>query len=442
MPLTAISIENLYGIFQKHPKVIIDSRQVEPGCLFFALKGDRFDGNNFAKQAIDKGAAYAIVDDLSVGDNARFLLVEDVLTTLQQLARRHRRQFDIPILAITGSNGKTTTKELVSAVLASHYPAHFTKGNFNNHIGVPLTLLAMPTGTKIAVVEMGANHPGEIDALCQIAEPTHGLITNVGKAHLEGFGDFEGVKKTKSELYQYLSDHNGCVLINSDEPFLSDLAKENKRKIFYEKSEAPSPDYVPFEVKLVASEPFSKVAFLSATGELYTANSHLVGSYNFNNIMTAIAVGKYFKVPAYKIKAAIEGYVPSNNRSQLLHLASNTFLMDAYNANPTSMKNAILSFAAMKADKKIVILGSMLELGSFSEMEHEKLTELALTSGISKVIFVGKEFQKAARQTNTLWFEDTNHLKTWFWQQNFTNAHILVKGSRSIGLEKLVEDTP
>ncbi len=412
---------------------------MEPGCLFFALKGERFNGNQFAAQAIQDGAALAIVDEELDLPHGKSIKVEDVLTTLQRLATHHRRQFNMPVFAITGSNGKTTTKELVSAVLASHYPTHFTKGNFNNHIGVPLTLLAMPPKTEIAIIEMGANHQGEIDFLCRIAEPTHGLITNVGKAHLEGMGGFEGVKKTKSELYRYLAERNGLVFINQDEPHLSGLAENNRMKLLYLQSEQPDPANVPFEVKLVAEEPFVEVAFLSEKGELVHAKSNLIGRYNFNNIMTAVVVGKYFKVPAEKIVAAIEDYVPSNNRSQLKPIGTNTFIMDAYNANPTSMKSALVSFSKIEARHKLAILGAMKELGEYSASEHLAIAEQAKACGFEKLVLVGNEFRQGAAEVGALFFENTAQLKEWFAEANIQNAHILLKGSRSIGLEGMLE---
>jgi UDP-N-acetylmuramoyl-tripeptide--D-alanyl-D-alanine ligase len=342
-------------------------------------------------------------------------------------------------LAITGSNGKTTTKELISAVLASHYPTHFTKGNLNNHIGVPLTLLAMPTETEVAVVEMGANHPGDIDFLCRIAEPTHGLITNVGKAHLEGFGGFEGVKQTKSELYRFLAERHGLVFINQDEPFLTELAAGNRLRLFYTKSEAPNPDTVPFEVKLVAEEPFLEVAFLDEGGQLVHAKSQLIGLYNFNNLMTAVVIGKYFKVPSAKLIAALENYVPSNNRSQLKTIGTNHYILDAYNANPTSMRMAIQAFAKMPAERKVAILGAMRELGIYSEEEHSAIAELATESGFGQVVLVGEEFEDAAQRTGAVFFQNTATLKDWYRQQAFGHTHFLIKGSRSIGLEAMLE---
>jgi UDP-N-acetylmuramoyl-tripeptide--D-alanyl-D-alanine ligase len=431
-------IDLIYQHYLQHPNIVTDSRKVEPGCMFFALKGERFNGNLFAAKAIEDGAALAVVDEAVDLPEGKSIQVDDVLTALQTLATRHRRQFNIPVLAITGSNGKTTTKELVSAVLGSHYPTHFTKGNLNNHIGVPLTLLAMPAKTEVAVIEMGANHQGEIDFLCRIAEPTHGLITNVGKAHLEGMGGFEGVKKTKSELYRYLAERNGLVFVNKDEPFLEGLAEGNRLKLFYLKSDQPDAANVPFEVKLVAEEPFMEVAFLSEKGELVHAKSQLIGRYNFNNIMTAIVIGKYFKVPSEKIIAAIEDYVPSNNRSQLKTIGSNTFILDAYNANPTSMKSAITAFSKMNTTSKIAILGAMKELGEYSNEEHLSIAEQAAASGFNQVVLVGEEFRDAADRVGAIFFENTAQLKAWFDAAKMEGTHFLIKGSRSVGLEGML----
>jgi UDP-N-acetylmuramoyl-tripeptide--D-alanyl-D-alanine ligase len=432
-------IDLIYQHYLQHPNIVTDSRKVEPGCLFFALKGERFNGNKFAAKAIEDGASLSIVDEDLDLPQGKFVKVDDVLTTLQHLATHHRRQFNIPVLAITGSNGKTTTKELMSMVLASHYPTHFTKGNLNNHIGVPLTLLAMPPKTEIAIIEMGANHQGEIDFLCRIAEPTHGLITNVGKAHLEGMGGFEGVKKTKSELYRYLTERNGLVFINQDEPHLSGLAEGNRLKLHYLQSDQPDPANVPFEVKMVAEEPFVEVAFLSEKGELVHAKSNLIGRYNFSNIMTAVVVGKYFKVPAEKIAGAIEAYVPNNNRSQLTSIGTNTFILDAYNANPTSMKSALASFSKVEALRKVAILGAMKELGEYSNEEHLVIAEQAKACGFDQLVLVGNEFQQAAERVGALFFENTGQLKTWFDEAKIQDAHILLKGSRSIGLEGMLE---
>lgn len=297
-----MTITTLYKKFLAYPNICTDSRKIEKDCLFFALKGANFDGNTFAHQAIQQGAAFAIVDDSQLDSHEQLISVDDVLSTLQQLAHHHRMQFDIPVVAITGTNGKTTTKELISTILESHYLTHFTKGNFNNHIGVPLTLLNMPLNTEVAVIEMGANHVGEINFLCQIAAPTHGVITNVGEAHLEGFGSFEGVKKAKGELYQYLEQHKGLAFINKNEAHLQEMAGTGLYKVLYTRSEQPDLKVPIFETQLVEANPFVSIAYLSKQGVSQFIQSHLIGLYNFNNIMTAVTLGRYFKVPFKKLK--------------------------------------------------------------------------------------------------------------------------------------------
>ncbi len=433
-----MTITALYKIFLDYSNVCTDSRKIEKGCLFFALKGANFDGNKFAEQAIQQGAAYAIADDKSLSVNEKIIIVDDVLTTLQKLAHHHRKQFDIPVIGITGSNGKTTTKELISSVLESHYPTHYTKGNFNNHIGVPLTLLAMPADTEVAIIEMGANHIGEIDFLCQIAAPTHGLITNVGAAHLEGFGSIEGVKKGKGELYQYLENNRGLAFINKTEEHLQEMAGDNLYKVLYTKSIEPDLNVPIFETKLVAAEPFVEIAYLSKMGISQSIKSQLIGLYNFNNIMTAVTLGRYFKVPYEKIKQSIENYIPSNNRSQIVQKEGNKFLLDAYNANPTSMAKALESFANYSEKNKIAILGDMLELGAFSTKAHSEIIDLAQKLGI-EILTVGKEFAKSNRK-GVKHFEDTSSLKDWFWKQEFVDVFFLLKGSRGIGLERLLKE--
>ena len=432
-----MTISKLYNLFLAHPKICTDTRKIEPNCLFFALKGASFDGNQFAQQAIKAGAAYAIVDDPTLPPHAQLLQVKDVLTTLQQLANHHRKQFEIPIVAITGTNGKTTTKELVSAVLASHYPTHYTKGNFNNHIGVPLTLLSMPADTEVAVIEMGANHVGEIDFLCQIAAPTHGLITNVGEAHLEGFGSFEGVKIAKGELYRYLEKNKGLAFINQQEAHLQEMAGENIYKLFYTQGDPPSLKTPIFETQLVSASPYIEVAYLSKTGIAQTIKSQLIGQYNFNNIMTAITLGRYFKVPYAKMKQAIETYVPTNNRSQIVQRDNNKFLLDAYNANVTSMTKALESFATYTDKNKVAILGDMLELGKYSQKAHLKIIQLAQNLGI-ETWTVGAEFSQL-KAKGIKQFPNTKALKEWFWQQSFVDTFFMLKGSRGIGLEKLLQ---
>ncbi len=444
-------IETLYKIFQEYQTVTTDTRQITEGCIFFALKGDNFDGNVFAEKALELGAKCAVIDNFSFKKDDRYFLVDDVLTTLQDLARHHRRQFDFPIIAITGSNGKTTTKELMAAVMSSQYNTHFTKGNFNNHIGVPLTLLQLNADHEVAIIEMGANHQGEIDSLCRIAEPTHGLITNMGKAHLEGFGGFEGVKKGKSEMYRWLVSHHGTIFLNQDEPYLMDcLPQDALRVIKYCRSTEPCLTTPQYEITLEASEGFLKVGFLNSKGEMVYATTNLVGEYNFANIATAVAVGKYFKVPTSKIKNALENYVPSMNRSQLMNYKGATLILDAYNANPSSMKQALLNLSKMPQAYKIAIIGDMRELGEESLREHISILELAKSLNFNELVTVGNEFGKVnnsedivtasgARQEG-LHFDETEKAINWFQNKKFENETcILIKGSRGMKLETLLE---
>lgn len=434
------SLTQLYNIFQQHPHIITDSRMVKAGDLFVGLKGYAFDGNQFAAQALDAGAAYAVVDDPAVykAGDGRYLLVDDCLLTLQDLARRHRRQFDIPIIAVAGSNGKTTTKELIGAVLGGQYPCIATAGNLNNHIGVPLTLLSMGSKTEVAIIEMGANHPTELAYLCRIAEPTHGLLTNIGKEHLEGFGSLEGVMKSESELYRYLAAHNGLAFVNLSEPYLEALAAPLTKKIYYIHSQSPDLNHHPYEVKLLGQTPFLSVAFLSEAGEHVEVHTRIVGAYNLGNIMTAIALGKYFKVPSSVIKQALEAYQPSNNRSQLLEKGGNTFLLDAYNANPSSMEKALQSFAAMDVAPKIAMLGDMFELGDYSAAEHDNIARLAHSLGFHQLVLVGEAFSQPAAELGVLHFADAALAGQWLEQQAYSGAWILIKGSRGMRMEKIV----
>lgn len=437
-----VSIPELYSIYRQHPVVCTDTRQLTPGCLFFALKGGNFDGNKFARQALDQGAAYAVIDNRDFKTDNRCLLVADVLKALQKLATHHRNHFDIPVIAIGGSNGKTTTKELVSNVLAAHYPCHFTKGNFNNHIGVPLTLLSMPDDTEVAVIEMGTNQPGDIDELCEIARPTHGLLTNIGKEHLEGFGNLEGVKKAEGELYRYLTRHKGWVFVNLSEKYLPAMTRRIRRKIGYTRANEleARDDEETISVMLTGEAPFVCAAFFADdTGDIVEIRTKLVGRHNFNNTMTAVALGIYFKVPAMKIKAALEAYTPSNNRSQLLQRASNTIFLDAYNANPSSVKPALESLQAMPGEQKVAILGDMLELGHDSLKEHEAILRFAARQKPDVLVLVGPEFGRTPfKRYKALHFPDTAAAKTWFDRQKFENCTILIKGSRGMRLEGLL----
>jgi len=429
-----MKIEKLYNIFLTHSIITTDSRNIEKDSIFFALKGERFNGNKYAADSLDKGAAYAVIDEVEYKANDRCILVEDVLKTLQDLANYHRRQLNIPVVAITGSNGKTTTKELVSTILATRFRTSFTAGNFNNHIGVPLTLLRIPKNTEIAVIEMGANHQGEIAMLCEIAEPTLGLINNIGKAHLEGFGGIEGVKKGKAEMYAYLSKANKKAFVNMDLPFLKELAEERNTKIIpYGESVKGK-----YATSLKSTEPFIEFE-LTTNNETTTIPSHLFGHYNYSNILTAIAIGKHFNISDAAIKTAIESYQPDNNRSQILKKDTNTYILDAYNANPTSTQHAIQHFATTKATQKIVVLGDMLELGEHSEMEHEQIALLAQNLFFDRLILVGKEFSTFARMVSCKHFDSIDLLKSWFEWQNYQNAHILLKGSRGMKLEHLLK---
>lgn len=440
---TMVSLENLYSIFLQHPTVCTDSRKVTPGCLFFALKGDKFDGNQFVGQALSDGAAFAVTDapPADLAASPQCLRVPDVLDALQHLATYHRRQFDIPVLAIGGSNGKTTTKELVTAVLSSHYPCHSTKGNLNNHIGVPLTLLDMPMDTEVAIVEMGTNRAGDIEQLCEIAAPTHGLLTNIGKEHLEGFGNLDGVKKAEGELFEYLARHHGCAFVNASEKYLKSMSRAVSKRVFYLESEELHPQDQFIDVKLLPGAPFVQVAFLSEKNKPVELQSRLIGRHNFHNIMTAVALGVYFKVPSAKIKAAIEQYEPTNNRSQLLTKDGNTIFLDAYNANPSSMRAALETLRSVPAKQKVAILGDMLELGAESGREHRDILRHASRLGLDCLVVVGTEFARCtSTSTGVLHFPDAGSAKVWLDQQAFQDAFILIKASRGIGLERVVAD--
>lgn len=435
-----ISPEALYVHFLQHPQVCTDTRKLSPGCLFFALKGQSFDGNQFADYALAHGAAYAVIDDPTVASSERHLLVKDALVALQQLSTRHRLSFDIPVVAIGGSNGKTTTKELVSAVLSSRYACHSTQGNFNNHIGVPLTLLTMPGKTEIAVIEMGTNHAGDIDLLCQIAQPTHGLLTNIGKEHLEGFGDLQGVKEAEGELYRYLARSKGCAFVNLSEKYLKSMSRSVACRVGYAAGQE-HPNNSKIEVKLLAFAPFVHASFLSDEGPVVEVNTRLMGRHNFNNVMTAIALGIYFKVPGERIKAALEAYTPSNNRSQLLRRGSNAILLDAYNANPSSMKPALEALTHMQAQKRVAILGDMRELGHDSHKEHLAMLRFAARLGLDALVLVGEEFGRTPYQRHgALHFPDAATAKEWLVQQHFEHTAILIKGSRGIRLEGVIEE--
>lgn len=435
-------IEYIHTLYLEHPLILTDSRRIEPGGIFFALKGDRFDGNKYALESLEKGAAYAVVDDPKLPVDARLIRVNEVLKTLQDLARFHRRRFLIPIIAITGSNGKTTTKELVAAVMSSHYSTFSTQGNLNNHIGVPLSLLSIQQDAEVAIIEMGANHQKEIAALCDIAEPTHGLITNIGKAHLEGFGGIEGVKKGKGELYDFLLHNKGLAFVNRDEEALMEMSGKLPLKVYYGATKALTADTNFYEAELIEEYPFVKLAFWSAHQVRIEVESNLPGVHNFRNILTAITIGKYFKVPSEKIKQAIESYQPDNNRSQLKTIGTNQFFLDAYNANPTSMRKALETFAALPGKEKVAILGDMREMGTESRKEHLEIAQFAATLSFKYLVFVGEEFCQLQQDISGLFFLDVEALKGWFLEQDFQGASIFLKGSRGIGLERVLQEEP
>jgi UDP-N-acetylmuramoyl-tripeptide--D-alanyl-D-alanine ligase len=424
-----MTIAALYQLYLQYPSVQTDTRKLKAGDIFFALKGPSFNGNSFAQQALESGAAYAVVDEAAYATSEKTILVEDVLTALQELAKYHRQQFNIPFIAITGSNGKTTTKELIYTVLSSTYKTYTTQGNLNNHIGIPITILSVKKDAEIAVIEMGANHQKEIEGYCKYTLPTHGLITNCGKAHLEGFGGVEGVRKGKGELYDYLRTSRGTAFVMWDYDYLQQMSKGIATIITYGTSNADTVGTV------VESEPFLKVAINHAEA-LSAINTQLVGDYNLPNILVAVAVGNYFKVPEAKIKASIEGYTPSNSRSQLLKKGTNTFILDAYNANPSSMKLAIENFVKFHADNKILMLGAMAELGAESLDEHLAIVNLVQQHPWKKVIVVGGDFLKITHPF--LQFNNSLEAQQWFNNERFENSSFLIKGSRSTQMEKVI----
>jgi UDP-N-acetylmuramoyl-tripeptide--D-alanyl-D-alanine ligase len=426
-----VQISELYEIYKMYPSVQTDTRKIKKNDLFFALKGPNYNGNLFAQQALDLGAAYAIVDEPLTSNNNRIILMDNVLTTLQQLAKYHRDQLHIPIIAITGSNGKTTSKELIHAVLSSHFKTYTTQGNLNNQIGLPLTVLGIKKeDAEMAVLEMGANHQKEIDRYCAYALPTYGVITNCGKAHLEGFGGIEGVRKGKGELYDYLAKTDGTAFINSDLDYLLPMSTHIKNKIFYGESDGI------VQGSIFANEPFLQVKITSGLS-IDQINTQLVGDYNLPNVLCAAAIGKHFGVPDEKIKNAIEQYDPSNSRSQLIEQGSNRIILDAYNANPSSMKAAIENFASIKGDNKVLLLGAMMELGEESIAEHESLITLIQQFPWQTVVLVGGDFGNINHPY--LYFENAALAKEWYEAQNFSNTHFLVKGSRSFKMETVME---
>lgn len=424
-----MELETLYQIYLSHPLITTDSRKIDHGCIFFALKGENFNGNTFAANAIEKGAAYAVADEPEFAVNERIILVDNVLKTLQDLARLHRQRLGIPILAITGTNGKTTTKELTAKVLSEKFNLVYTRGNLNNHIGVPLTLLTLKPDTRFGVIEMGANHPGEIDELCRIALPDYGLITNVGRAHLEGFGSFEGVIQTKTELYRFLEQNNGTIFINRSNPILVSHAGKGKQ-VGYSTGQDPEC----LEGEIVNSDPFLVLKLLFPKGWLYV-RTKLVGKYNFENLMAAAAIGLHFGIDPNLIVSAIESYQPDNNRSQMVSTGKNNLLMDAYNANPSSMRAALENFDQLASQKKGVILGDMLELGDVSAEEHQKIADLLMAFKLDLVLLVGPRFAGCKTPSSFKHFENSEELLRYLKETNPEDYLLLIKGSRGMKLE-------
>lgn len=421
-----MEIKELYQLFINSSGVCTDTRQIKENCLFFALKGDNFNGNKFATDAIQNGASFSIIDDEEFHISDKTILVDNVLSTLQKLSNHHRKQLTIPFIGITGTNGKTTSKELINSVLSQYFNTACTKGNLNNHIGVPLTLLSIKKDCEIAIIEMGANHIGEINELCKIAEPNYGIITNIGTAHIEGFGSKEGVIQTKNEMYNYISENGKLIFTNNDDSLLQKLSS-NLYKYTYGKTNADCTSI------LLSESPSIKLKWNNLE-----VNSNLYGAYNFYNILLAICVGQYFKVPTQNIIKGIETYISSNNRSQLIQLDGKEIYLDAYNANPSSMDVAINSFATNKSANKMMILGDMLELGKVSAKEHQNIINKAHLLNID-AFFVGNQFNQAKEKYSFKYFQNTEDVISHLEKNNIIYSSILIKGSRGIRLEKIAE---
>ena len=425
-----MNIIDIYQLFLHHQQVTTDSRNCPKDSMFFALKGERFDGNKFAEKALESGCAYAIIDDPTYYKDERTIVVDNVLTTLQQLAHHHRKALGLPIIGITGTNGKTTTKELVAKVLSTKYNVLYTEGNLNNQIGVPLTLLRLNPDHELAVIEMGASHPGDIKELVDLVHPNYGLITNVGCAHLEGFGSYEGVLHTKGELYDFLRRTKGKVFVQAENQALLTLAKGIEQITYGSSDEAFASGHV------VSCDPFLTFNW-KQQGKIHTVETHLIGSYNIDNVLAAVAIGRYLKVPAERISRAISAYEPTNNRSQLKRTATNELIIDAYNANPSSMKVAIENFKQLPMSPKAVILGDMRELGETSDTLHAEVVEQVKAAGFDKVLLCGEHFSKVGQAFAP--YPDTAALIATLKEQPLKGYHILIKGSHSMGLEKVAE---
>ncbi|NNC86030.1 MAG: UDP-N-acetylmuramoyl-tripeptide--D-alanyl-D-alanine ligase [Bacteroidia bacterium] len=427
------SLTDLYKHFTKQSVVCTDTRKISDGCIFFALKGPNFNGNQFAAEAIEKGATLCVVDENEYA-NEKCLLVENVLETLQSMANLHRKTLNIPIIAITGSNGKTTTKELCREILARKYNVFATSGNLNNHIGVPLSLLSLSTKHQLAIIEMGANHKNEIESLCKIAEPTYGLITNIGSAHLEGFGSIAGILKAKSELFDYLIANDGTIFFNGNDSHLNSLELNYSKIIPYGSEKNSFCELLEFE-----RTEHLKIKWKSKNEPTENiAHSSLTGDYNIENILAATCVGSYFGVPATDINLAIRNYESKNNRSQIVIKNSNTIVLDAYNANPSSMMAAISNFSQSFKGVKIPVLGEMHELGNFTKEEHKNIFNELTKLGFEEFILVGNNFEPFKTKEQVKYFNTASEAGKWIQDQNFKNANFLIKGSRATGMEKVM----
>ena len=425
-----MSIIDLYDLFIHNPQITTDSRNCPKGSIFFALKGDKFDGNQYAGKALASGCVYAVIDNPDYYIGERTILVDNVLKTLQQLAHHHRKVLGLPIIGITGTNGKTTTKELLAAVLSTKFNFLYTEGNFNNHIGVPLTLLRLTHDHEMAVIEMGASHPGDIKELVDIVHPNYGIITNVGRAHLEGFGSFEGVIRTKGELYDYIRRSKGKIFIKKENEYLQSIAKGIEQITYGNGDDAFASGQV------VSCDPFL-VFNWKQQGKLHTVETHIIGSYNLDNVLAAVAVGRFFKIPAERISRAIAAYEPTNNRSQFKKTDNNELIIDAYNANPSSMKVALDNFITMPVQPKAIILGDMRELGPTSDELHAEVVEQIKKGQFDKVFLCGEHFSKVGKEFSP--FATTEAMVEELRKQPLKGYHILIKGSHSMGLEKLAD---
>ena len=425
-----MSIIDLYDLFIHNPQITTDSRNCPKGSIFFALKGDKFDGNQYAGKALASGCVYAVIDNPDYYIGERTILVDNVLKTLQQLAHHHRKVLGLPIIGITGTNGKTTTKELLAAVLSTKFNLLYTEGNFNNHIGVPLTLLRLTHDHEMAVIEMGASHPGDIKELVDIVHPNYGIITNVGRAHLEGFGSFEGVIRTKGELYDYIRRSKGKIFIKKENEYLQSIAKGIEQITYGNGDDAFASGQV------VSCDPFL-VFNWKQQGKLHTVETHMIGSYNLDNVLAAVAVGRFFKIPAERISRAIAAYEPTNNRSQFKKTDNNEWIIDACNANPSSMKVALDNFITMPVQPKAIILGDMRELGPTSDELHAEVVEQIKKGQFDKVFLCGEHFSKVGKEFSP--FATTEAMVEELRKQPLKGYHILIKGSHSMGLEKLAD---